>query len=53
VQHDEREEDDREPEIRKSPRIHCTMSSPTTGIAPKSEMITCAPQKDICPHGST
>ena len=29
------------------------MLSPITGIAPKRPVITVAPQKDICPQGST
>jgi len=28
-------------------------SSPTYGIAETTPVITVAPQKDICPHGST
>ena len=31
-------------EMKKSPRIHSVSESPTTGIAPNSDTITCAPQ---------
>ena len=36
----------------KSPRIHVERSGPTTGMESKRLMMTCAPQKLICPHGS-
>ena len=35
------------------PHNHRTISLPTTGIAEARLVITVAPQKDICPHGST
>jgi len=35
------------------PQIHVTRSFPTKGIAERTPVITVAPQKDICPHGST
>lgn len=35
------------------PQNHCTMSFPQIGIADIRFVITVAPQKDICPHGST
>jgi len=35
------------------PQIHVVSSFPTSGIAVKTPVITVAPQKDICPHGST
>jgi len=35
------------------PQIHVTKSFPTIGIADRTPVITVAPQKDICPHGST
>jgi len=35
------------------PQIHVTSSFPTNGIAVKTPVITVAPQKDICPQGST
>lgn len=37
----------------KPPQIHSTRSVPTYGIAESRLVITVAPQKDICPHGST
>lgn len=39
--------------IENPPQSHLTTSSPTIGIADKRFVITVAPQKDICPHGST
>ena len=33
--------------------IHSVSVVPMYGIAPNSEMMTLAPQNDICPHGST
>ncbi len=33
--------------------IHSVSPLPITGMAPNSEMITFAPQNDICPHGRT
>jgi hypothetical protein len=35
------------------PQIQITRSFPTNGIADRTPVITVAPQKDICPHGST
>lgn len=35
------------------PQIHVTTSFPINGIADSTPVITVAPQKDICPHGST
>lgn len=35
------------------PQIHSTKSVPTYGMAESRLVITVAPQKDICPHGST
>ena len=35
------------------PHNQRTISLPTTGIAEARLVITVAPQKDICPHGST
>lgn len=35
------------------PQIHVTRSFPTIGIAEITPVITVAPQKDICPQGST
>jgi hypothetical protein len=35
------------------PQIHCTSSVPMYGIADSIFVITVAPQKDICSHGST
>jgi predicted ATP-grasp superfamily ATP-dependent carboligase len=35
------------------PHSHCTTSFPMYGIADTKFVITVAPQKDICPHGST
>jgi len=35
------------------PQIHVTRSLPIIGIAERVPVITVAPQKDICPHGST
>jgi len=35
------------------PHNHRTISLPTTGIAEARLVITVAPQKDICPQGST
>lgn len=37
----------------KPPQIHCTRASPMYGTADRRLVITVAPQKDICPHGST
>lgn len=37
----------------KPPHIHLTRSSPIPGMAENKLVITVAPQKDICPHGST
>ena len=37
----------------KPPQSQNTISLPTTGIAEAKLVITVAPQKDICPHGST
>lgn len=37
----------------KPPQIHSTKSVPMYGIADNRFVITVAPQKDICPHGST
>lgn len=35
------------------PQIHSTRVLPMYGMADKRLVITVAPQKDICPHGST
>jgi len=35
------------------PQIHTTKSFPIIGMAEITPVITVAPQKDICPHGST
>jgi len=35
------------------PQTHVTRSFPIIGIADITPVITVAPQKDICPHGST
>lgn len=35
------------------PQIHSTRVLPIYGMADKRLVITVAPQKDICPHGST
>jgi len=35
------------------PHIHWTRFSPMYGMAENKLVITVAPQKDICPHGST
>ena len=35
------------------PQIHSTRVVPTYGIADRRLVMTVAPQKDICPHGST
>jgi len=35
------------------PQIHVSSLFPTNGIADSTPVITVAPQKDICPHGST
>lgn len=35
------------------PQIHWTNMSPIYGTADRRFVITVAPQKDICPHGST
>lgn len=35
------------------PHTHCTIVDPKYGIADNRLVITVAPQKDICPHGST
>lgn len=37
----------------KPPQIHSTKLVPIYGIAESRLVITVAPQKDICPHGST
>ena len=37
----------------KPPQIHSTRLDPIYGIAESRFVITVAPQKDICPHGST
>lgn len=37
----------------KPPQIHCTRVFPMYGTAESRFVITVAPQKDICPHGST
>ena len=37
----------------KPPQIHSTNVVPMYGIAESRFVITVAPQKDICPHGST
>lgn len=37
----------------KLPHSHWVISFPTYGIAEIILVITVAPQKDICPHGST
>jgi hypothetical protein len=37
----------------KFPHNHSTNDFPTIGMAEKMLVITVAPQKDICPHGST
>lgn len=37
----------------KPPQIHSTRVVPIYGIADSKFVITVAPQKDICPHGST
>lgn len=37
----------------KPPHSHCTRLVPKYGIAEKMFVMTVAPQKDICPHGST
>ena len=37
----------------KPPRSNCWIQSPTSGIAVKKPVMTVAPQKLICPHGST
>ena len=40
-------------ETEKFPQIHSVISFPMYGIAEIILVITVAPQKDICPHGST
>lgn len=35
------------------PQIHITIVFPIQGIVETKLVITVAPQKDICPHGST
>jgi len=40
-------------ETEKFPHSHSTSSFPRIGIAENRLVITVAPQKDICPHGST
>ena len=35
------------------PQIHVSSLFPTMGMADNVPVITVAPQKDICPHGST
>lgn len=35
------------------PQIHSTRVVPIYGMAERRFVITVAPQKDICPHGST
>jgi hypothetical protein len=35
------------------PQIQVTRSGPRIGMAERTPVITVAPQKDICPHGST
>lgn len=35
------------------PHTHCTKSIPKYGTAESKLVITVAPQKDICPQGST
>lgn len=37
----------------KPPHSHCTIFSPSRGIAEARFVITVAPQKDICPQGKT
>lgn len=37
----------------KPPQIHSTKLVPIYGIAESRLVMTVAPQKDICPHGST
>lgn len=37
----------------KPPQIHWTSVLPTYGTADRRFVMTVAPQKDICPHGST
>jgi hypothetical protein len=37
----------------KPPQSQYTIESPIIGIAEARFVITVAPQKDICPHGST
>lgn len=39
--------------IENPPHSHWTICLPTMGIADNKLVITVAPQKDICPHGST
>jgi len=39
--------------IEKPPHNHCVKILPKYGMADKRLVITVAPQKDICPHGST
>jgi hypothetical protein len=39
--------------IANPPQIHWTTISPIYGMADRRFVITVAPQKDICPHGST
>ena len=39
--------------IANPPQIHWTILVPTYGIAERRLVITVAPQKDICPQGST
>jgi hypothetical protein len=37
----------------KFPQSHITMILPNLGTADNNLVITVAPQRDICPHGST
>jgi len=37
----------------KPPQTHCTISLPINGMADNKLVITVAPQKLICPQGST
>jgi len=39
--------------IENPPQIHCTTEEPMYGMAESRLVMTVAPQKDICPHGST
>jgi len=41
------------PSTEKPPQTQITIFSPKMGIADIRLVITVAPQKDICPHGST